>query len=241
MENIGGMDKMDGTRSLPPLSIIIPTFNESSTIEYTLQALLERAGDAEIVVVDGESSDDTVARAAKYARVIQAKRGRGGQLNAGVQATSGDVLLFLHADTLPDEGGIQELLHVMQDTRTRGGAFRMRFDDARPLYQRISENVSRRSLRSRSYTGDQGIFTRRAVFVQLGGHRDWPFMEDIDYSERMSKLGQVTLLSHAVETSARRHRAWGLLRTQLTVILIRALYLCKVHPAKYEWLWPPIR
>lgn len=226
---------------MPHLSIIIPTFNESSTIERTLQVLLERAGDAEIMVVDGESSDDTVARAAKYARVIQAKRGRGGQLNAGARATSGDVLLFLHADTLPDEGGLQELMLVMRDTHVHGGAFRMRFDDTRPIYRRISENVASRSLRSRSYTGDQGIFTRRAAFEQLGGHRDWPFMEDVDYSERMNKLGQVTLLSHFVETSSRRHRAWGLLRTQLTVILIRVLYLCNVHPAKYEWLWPPVR
>jgi len=223
------------------LSIIIPTFNEARLIERTLQGLKERVGDAEIVVVDGESTDDTVALASNYVRVLSAKRGRGGQLNAGVRATSGDILLFLHADTLPDAGGIDELLAVMQDERIAGGAFRMRFDNPRPLYKGIGAHVTRRSLRTKSYTGDQAIFTRRSIFAQLGGHRDWPFMEDVEYSERMSKIGLVSLLTSEVETSARRHRQWGLLKTQLTVILIRILYLLKVPPSKYAWLWPPVR
>ncbi|MEO7074102.1 MAG: TIGR04283 family arsenosugar biosynthesis glycosyltransferase [Ktedonobacterales bacterium] len=223
------------------LSIIIPTLNEARLIEHTLQCLKQRAGEAEIVVVDGESTDDTVALASTYVRVIGAKRGRGGQLNAGVAATSGDILLFLHADTLPDAGGIDELLAVMQDERIAGGAFRMRFDDPRPLYKRIGANVARRSLHARSYTGDQAIFTRRSIFDQLGGHQDWPFMEDVEYSERMSKIGHVSLLTSEVETSARRHQQWGLLKTQGIVILIRILYLLKVHPSKYAWLWPPVR
>jgi rSAM/selenodomain-associated transferase 2 len=223
------------------LSIIIPTLNEASLIERTLQGLKERAGDAEIVVVDGESTDDTVALADKYVRVLSAKRGRGGQLNAGVRATSGDLLLFLHADTLPDAGGIEELLAVMQDEHMAGGAFRMRFDDSRPLYKHIGANVTRRSLRTKSYTGDQAIFTRRSLFEQLGGYKDWPFMEDVEYSERMSKRGPVSLLSCEVETSARRHRQWGVLKTQFMVMLIRILYLLKISPSKYAWLWPPVR
>jgi rSAM/selenodomain-associated transferase 2 len=223
------------------LSIIIPTLNEARLIERTLQGLKERAGDVEIVVVDGESTDETAVLAGKYVRVICTKRGRGGQLNAGVQATGGDILLFLHADTLPDAGGIDELLAIMQDERLVGGAFRMRFDDPRPLYKGLGANVTRRSLRTRSYTGDQAIFTRRCIFDQLGGYQNWPFMEDVEYSARMSKRGPVSLLASEVETSARRHRQWGVLKTQLTVILIRILYLLKVHPAKYAWLWPPVR
>ncbi len=223
------------------LSIIIPTWNEARLIERTLQGLKQRAANAEIVVVDGESTDDTVALAGKYVRVISAKRGRGGQLNAGVRATSGEILLFLHADTLPDARGIDELLAVMQDERMAGGAFRMRFDDPRLLYKRIGAQVTRRSLRTRSYTGDQAIFTRRSLFDQLGGYRDWPFMEDVEYSERMSKRGPVSLLASEVETSARRHRQWGVLKTQLIVMLIRILYLLKVPPSMYAWLWPPVR
>lgn len=223
------------------LSIIIPTFNEELWIERTLLAVKASAPDAEVIVVDGSSSDDTVSRASNHARVITAKRGRGGQLNAGVEATQGDILLFLHADTLPNTTGLQGLVEAMQKEGVPGGAFRMRFDHDSPMYQRITKNVTQRSLRTNSYTGDQGIFTRRSVFKQLGGYRDWPFMEDVDYSTRMSKVGPVLLLNHEVETSARRHERWGLLRTQLTVVLIRILYMLKVHPAAYEWLWPPIR
>lgn len=223
------------------LSIIIPTLNEEKWIEQTLQALMKLGTSIEIIVVDGESEDATVERASRYTRVIAAPRGRGMQLNAGVEASMGDLLLFLHADTLPDPGGIDELLEVMQDEQVAGGAFRMRFDVTEPLYQRISANVTKRSLRTKSYTGDQAIFTRRAIFQQLHGYRPWPFMEDVDYSERMNKIGQVVLLKHEVETSARRHQRWGLLRTQLTVVVIRLLYLLHVPPRCYAWLWPQVR
>ena len=223
------------------LSIIIPTFNEEACIEKTLLQTQACAPDTEILVVDGQSTDKTVTIASQHVRVISAKRGRGGQLNAGVAATQGDILLFLHADTLPEQVGISELLTVMQDESVDGGAFRMCFDDTRPIYRRICENITKRSLRTKSYTGDQAIFTRRDVFQSLGGYHDWPFMEDVDYSERMGKAGNVVLLNAEVETSARRHQRWGLLRTQLTVVLIRILYLLKVHPTFYEWLWPPIR
>jgi rSAM/selenodomain-associated transferase 2 len=223
------------------LSVIIPTLNEEGYIERTLQSLKQAAPDAEIIVVDGESSDATIARASLYAHVISAKRGRGGQLNTGVQASRGEILLFLHADTILDKAGMDELMSAMQDERIVGGAFRMHFDEARTVYRKIGANVTRRSLHTHSYTGDQGIFTRRSIFEQLHGHRDWPFMEDVDYSERMNKLGSVVLLTHEVETSARRHRTWGLLRTQMTVIAIRILYMLKVHPAAYAWLWPEVR
>ncbi len=223
------------------LSIIIPTFNEEAWIEKTLLCVQTCAPNAEILAVDGKSTDRTVAIASQHVRVISAKRGRGGQLNAGVAATQGDILLFLHADTLPEQSGIIELLAVMQDKSIDGGAFRMRFDDTRSIYRRICENITKRSQRTKSYTGDQAIFTRRDVFQRLDGYRNWPFMEDVDYSERMGKAGNVVLLNAEVETSARRHQRWGLLRTQLTVVLIRILYLLKVHPALYEWLWPPIR
>ncbi len=226
---------------MPHLSIIIPTFNEEQWVERTLQAARAAAPDAEILVVDGGSNDATVERASKHTHVLMTKRGRGIQLNAGVTASSGDILLFLHADTLAEAEGIAELLSVMQDSSILGGAFRMRFDVQTPLYQRIGQNVSQRSLRTKSYTGDQAIFTSRHAFTQLGGYRDWPFMEDVDYSERMGKAGKVVLLTHEVETSARRHERWGLLRTQLTVVLIRILYLLKVPPSAYEWLWPPVR
>lgn len=223
-------------------SIIIPTLDEASVVERTLRALRERVPAAETIVVDGESSDDTVARATPLAtHVLTTRRGRGVQLNAGARASTGEALLFLHADTVPDSGGVAALLAALADPAVLGGAFRLRFDDPAPVYRTIERQIASRSLRTHGYTGDQAIFVRRSRFLDLGGYRPWQFMEDVELSERMARHGKSVLLDAAVETSARRHRVWGLPRTQATVVLIRALYLARVHPDRYASLWPPVR
>jgi len=223
-------------------SIIVPTLNEAVAIENTLRTVRERAPGAEVIVVDGESADDTVARARPLAdTVIVARRGRGGQLNEGARISQGEALLFLHADTIPDVDGIAAMRAALADPTVDGGAFRLRFDDPRPVYATIATQITRRSLRTRSYTGDQAIFVRRSSFERLGGYRPWQFMEDVELSERIARVGRNVLLDATVTTSARRHRAWGLPRTQTTVVLIRALYLARVHPDRYAWLWPEAR
>lgn len=223
-------------------SIIVPTLNEASVIERTLRLVRERAPEAEVIVVDGESTDETLEVARPYTtRILQTARGRGVQLNAGAEASTGDALLFLHADTVPDPGGVERMLAALADPAVLGGAFRLRFDDKRPVFATIASQITKRSLRTRSYTGDQAIFVRRESFFALGEYRPWLFMEDVELSERMARHGKNELLDAMVETSARRHRVWGLPRTQATVVLIRALYLAKVHPDRYAGLWPEVR
>lgn len=223
-------------------SIIIPTLNEASVIARTLRAVREQAPQGEVIVVDGASSDDTVARARPYAEVIETPRGRGVQLNAGARASSGEVLLFLHADTVPDAGGIAAMLDALANNpNADGGAFRLRFDDPRPVFKTIADQITRRSLRTHTYTGDQAIFIQHASFFKLGCYRPWRFMEDVELSERMARSGKNILLDATVTTSARRHRQWGLPRTQAAVMLIRALYMARVHPDHYAWLWPEVR
>lgn len=222
-------------------SIIIPTRNEASAIQRTLRLVCERAPDAELIVVDGESTDETVIRAHEYASVISAPAGRGVQLNIGAHASHGEVLLFLHADTVPDAGAVEEMLRALDDPTVLGGAFRLRFDDARPVFAVLATQITRRSLLTRTYTGDQAMFVRRGVFFALGGCRPWRFMEDVELSERLARHGKTVLLDATVETSARRHRRWGLLRTQATVIVIRALYMARIPPHRYAALWPDVR
>lgn len=223
-------------------SILIPTRNEATVLERTLQVVRERAPTAEVIVIDGESEDETITIAHRYAHtVIATRRGRGIQLNAGARAATGEVLLSLHADTVPDPGAVEAMLDALADRETQGGAFRLRFDDTHPVYRRIETAIASRSLRTRSYTGDQAIFVRRDRFFEVGGYREWQFMEDVELSERLARLGKNVLLNASVETSARRHRAWGLPRTQATVVLIRALYLARVHPDRYVRLWPEVR
>lgn len=223
-------------------SIIVPARNEASVIERTLRLVRERAPGAEVIVVDGGSADDTVELARPFAtRVLQTVRGRGLQLNAGAEASSGDALLFLHADTVPDPGAVEHMLDVLSDPAVLGGAFRLRFDDKRPIFGAIADQITRRSLRTHGYTGDQAIFMRRESFFALGKYRPWLFMEDVELSERTARHGRSVLLNATVETSARRHRMWGLPRTQATVMLIRALYMAKIHPDRYAGLWPEVR
>ncbi|HEY7833046.1 MAG TPA: TIGR04283 family arsenosugar biosynthesis glycosyltransferase [Ktedonobacterales bacterium] len=231
-----------GQRGPATCSIIIPTLDEAATIARSLRLVRERAPGAEVIVVDGESRDATAALARPLAdQVIVTRRGRGRQINAGARAAGGEVLLMLHADTVPDAGGVERMLAALAEPEVLGGAFRLRFDDPRPVYAAIAEQIARRSLRTKSYTGDQAIFIRRAGFFDLDGCRPWQFMEDVDLSERMARRGRNVLLDASVETSARRHRRWGLPRTQATVVLIRALYLARVHPDRYAWLWPEVR
>lgn len=233
---------MAGSQGPKTCSIVIPTLDEASVIERTLRLIRERAPDAEVIVVDGGSADETVRLATPYAaRVLTTRRGRGTQLNEGALASTGEVLLFLHADTVPDPGAVEAMLAALADPETQGGAFHLRFDDPAPVYRKIETAIARRSLRTKSYTGDQAIFIRRSRFLALGGYQEWQFIEDVELSERMARLGKNVLLDTAVETSARRHRTWGLPRTQATVVLIRALYLARVHPDTYAWLWPAVR
>jgi rSAM/selenodomain-associated transferase 2 len=232
---------MAGPDAPSTCSIIIPTLNESSVIEQTLQAVRERAPRSEVIVVDGESTDDTVERAAPFAQVISTRRGRGIQLNAGAEASSGKALLFLHADTVPDAGFVESLLAALEEPDVLGGAFRVRFDDPRPVFGKMSDLIAMRWLLMRTFTGDQAMFVRRSVFCALGGFRPWQFMEDVELSERMAWHGRTVLLDAEVRTSARRYRRWGLARTQATVGLIRALYSARVPPDKYARLWPPVR
>jgi rSAM/selenodomain-associated transferase 2 len=222
-------------------TVIIPTLNESSIIERTLRLTRERAPGAEVIVVDGESTDDTVARARALARVITTRRGRGLQLNAGARAASGDVLLFPHADTILDPDSVQRMYAALEDPEVLGGASRLRFDDPRPAYGAMARMAAKTALITHTFLGAQAIFVRRTVFLALGGFRPWPLMEDLEFSARLARYGRTVLLDAEVETSARRLRSWGLARTHATAALIGALYAARVPPDRYTWLWPPVR
>jgi rSAM/selenodomain-associated transferase 2 len=222
-------------------TVIIPTLNEASIIERTLRITRERVPEAELIVVDGQSTDDTIARARPLARVISTRRGRGIQLNAGARAASGDVLLFPHADTILGPDCVQRMLDALEDPEVLGGAWRLRFDDPRPAYRALARMVTKSALVTHTFTGAQALFVRRTVFLALGGFRPWPLMEDLEFSARLARYGPTVLLDAEVETSARRLRSWGLARTQATAMLVGALYAARVPPHRFARLWPPVR
>ncbi len=196
------------------LSVVIPARDEGERIEAAL-ACAAAAG-VEVLVVDGGSRDDTVARARRAgARVLEGARGRARQLDAGARAASGDVLLFLHADTVLPSHYEVAVAEALRDPGVAGGAFRFRFD-RRSLTLRIVEWGAR--LRVAIFHlpyGDQALFLRRAVLEALGGEPQVPIMEDLDLVRAIRRQGRLALLASPATTSARRYEARGALRTML--------------------------
>lgn len=195
------------------ISVIIPTLNEESHIEKTLQSVIRQDGNYECYVVDGGSTDNTIAIARRYTSVIQSTRGRASQMNTGAQACTGDVLLFLHGDTILPNGAFHEMRKRMADDAVAGGSFYIAFD-ADSLILRGISLLTRFNFRLFHY-GDQGIFVRKNVFQTLHGYRDIPIMEDYDFYRRLQRQGKVIILRMPVISSARRFIRKGIMRQLL--------------------------
>lgn len=217
------------------ISIVIPTLDEAAVVGAALDAVTAQLepGD-EVVVVDGGSRDATPAVAAARARVLSGTPPRGRQLNEGAAAASGWGLLFLHADTHLPPGALAAVRDALRDPATAGGCFRVVFPPAEaaraPLLAWVARGINARSRVLRQGTGDQGLFVRRATFDALGGFPPWPLMEDLDLCRRLRRRGRFRVLGAAVETSARRWLAGGVVRTQLAMWGYRAAFALGVPP-----------
>lgn len=224
------------------LAIVIPTLNEEEALRRNLPLALAQAD--EVVVSDGGSRDRTVEVARRLgATVVEGPPGRGGQLNRGADAAmaaTADFLLFLHADTtLPEGGG--DAVRAALDGGAPGGAFRLRFDTETPTLRLGSALINARTRWTGLPLGDQAQFATRAAFAALGGYRDWPILEDLDFAWRLKRLGRPALLSGHVTTGARRFLALGPARTVAINWLIWSLFLAGVSPHRLARLYRQIR
>lgn len=212
------------------ISVIVPALNESRAIDACLASVQAQPGDVEMLIVDGGSRDDTVARASRYARVLTSGRGRAIQMNAGARQSAGEVLLFLHADSRLAPGALGAVRAALSDPDVVGGTFTLRFDPETPLLRAYAYTTR---FRPRLFHyGDQGIFVRRTTFDALGGYREQPLMEDVDFLRRLRRTGRTVLLPLAVTTSARRFQRHGIVRQQLRNAMLMTLYLAGVPPAR---------
>ena len=203
------------------LTVIIPALNEERILRACLDSV-KRLDPLEIIVVDGGSADRTAKIAEEAgAVVIQSPKGRGIQMNKGASLARGEILLFLHADTIisnkvsslchPElDSGSEEMLKRIQHDKTEivdkyiGGFFRLKFDDD-SLSTRLVEFFA--NLRARLFSlpyGDQAIFIKKEIFEKLGGFREYPFLEDIDFAIRIKKYGKLKYIPLKVVASARR-------------------------------------
>ena len=214
------------------LSIIIPTLNESGCITSTLAPLqLLRAAGHEIVVVDGGSSDDTVSLATPLADHISiSPPGRARQMNAGAAMSSGDVLLFLHADTFlpPSTHGL--LIQKLVDTQRHWGRYDVRLSGKHPLLRVIESMMNLRSRWTGIATGDQAIFVEKDLFNAVGGFPPLPLMEDIALSRMLKRHGSPLCLRERVISSSRRWETRGMVRTLLLMWRLRLAYFLGSDP-----------
>jgi len=208
------------------LTIIVPMLNEAEALPQLLVQLSAcSARGCEIILVDGGSTDgsDTLARQAGFT-VLNAQRGRARQMNAGVARASGDIYLFLHADTLLPDSADSLILEALSNSRSGWGRFDVQISGVSVWFPIIARMINLRSRLSGIATGDQAIFVQRELFDQVGGFPDQPLMEDIELSRQLNKLSAPVCLHARVTTSGRRWETRGVIRTVLLMWRLRLAY-----------------
>ncbi len=222
------------------LAIVVPTLNEQNALRAHLARASSEAD--RLIVSDGGSTDATVEIAKELgATVVSGPPGRGIQLNRGAAAaTDADVLLFLHADTVLPPGSGDAIRRAVE-RGAAGGAFFVRFDCDRPLFRLGNRIVNLRTRITKRPLGDQAQFVRRDVFERLGGYRDWPILEDLDFAGRLNRAHGLALLPGPAVTAARRFLHGGIAKTIATNWLIWFLYACGVSPERLARLYRHIR
>jgi rSAM/selenodomain-associated transferase 2 len=215
------------------ISIVIPTYNEEKVLPSTLKSLFEQPGEFEVILVDGGSSDGTLAILDDFKfrpsspltphpsrLTLSAPKGRASQMNDGAKEARGEWLLFLHADTVLPPQAVQRLNELEADHEVQAGGFMHQFsgDDWRLRLISFLDNF--RCTRSRIIYGDQALFVRRSLFERLGGFPHQPILEDVAFCERLIKVTQPLLLFPPVVTDARKFVKMGIWRSFIRVLLI---------------------
>lgn len=242
------------------LSIIIPTLNEEYSIEKNLPSIKLNLTSVfsfqpsafEIIVADGGSEDRTVEIARRFAdKVSISSAGRGMQMNSGARISTGDWLLFLHADSVVSASGIRRMLNIINneprtpnseprtpnpESRLVGGAFRLKIDSDKIPLKIISSAANARSKLFNIAYGDQGIFVRRDIFYGIGGFPNIPIMEDVEFVTKLKKSGKFVIHPEYITVSSRRWDREGMIYCTLRNWILILLYFMGISPHKLkEW------
>jgi rSAM/selenodomain-associated transferase 2 len=209
------------------VSIIIPVFNEAPLIRPFLSNLRKRTRGAEIILVDGASTDGTDQLAKGFCdQVIRSgDRSRAKQMNVGADAACGDILWFLHADADVPRESLNEIGRIMRNPKVCGGFFRIRLP-ATPAVYRLTDGFAHYAgILFRMRCGDHGMFCRRTAFVDTGGFPDVPLMEDVEFFRRLRRCGRIMHSNKRIGASPRRYETVGPARLTFAYGSIATLYL----------------
>lgn len=219
------------------ISVIIPAYDEKSVIYSTLEDLFSRHQPDEVIVVDGGSTDNTIALAKEWTTVIRSEKGRARQMNEGAWHATGDIFLFLHADTKLPDRGLEKIKEVINHGR-EAGRFQTQFDENH-YSLRFYASYSR--FHFFSY-GDQGFFVTKELFEKLGGFDEAAPFEDIDFYRRLRQMTRPVIIGDAVITSARRFIRNGCIKQKFVNLFLVALYYLGFNVLNVkEKLYPEVR
>jgi rSAM/selenodomain-associated transferase 2 len=216
------------------LTVVVPVLNEARLVADCLGHLQElRRNGTEVIVVDGGSTDATAALAQPLAdHVIRSPRGRAVQMNSGAAAASGDILLFLHADSIPPDEAARLVAGALSDSSAGWGRFDVEISGAHPMLGVIGWFMNLRSRLTGICTGDQAIFVRRAWFEAAGGYPDIALMEDIALSRKLRARGWPRRVGAKLRTSGRRWENNGVWRTILLMWWLRMSFFFGANPQR---------
>jgi rSAM/selenodomain-associated transferase 2 len=223
------------------VAVIVPLLNEAQELCGKIQGLKSLHAD-ELVFVDGGSLDKTPQLLDQHGLTwLPCRRGRAAQMNTGASVCSSDILLFIHIDTELDESNISAMKAVMSQPEMVGGRFDVCLSGSHPACRMISRFINLRSRLSKISTGDQAMFVRRGIFEQMGGFADLPLMEDIEFSKRLKRRGDIACLRQRVTTSSRRWQSQGVMCTILLMWKLRLLYWLGVPADKLAAMYRDVR
>jgi rSAM/selenodomain-associated transferase 2 len=220
---------------LPSLTVIIPTLNEQEHLPGLLRQLSFLNPGPQIIVADGGSRDSTLDHARTAgAIVLSCPPGRARQMNSAAAHATGDLLWFLHADSILPDDAARLVQEAMKEERWAGGCFQLEIP-ARGLAYRICDRWGNLGVDLFKLTcGDHGIFVRRSVFHAVGGYPEITPFEDVELYRRIQRWGRVRQLRSKIVTSPRRWEAHGPWMVTLTYLLLWAMYLCGASPQRLE-------